>query len=446
MKKIYYCALIFSCVLYSCGTMVYTYTEQPVRRTPPPPNPIVTTQVITDQVFYDELDPYGQWIDFPDYGYVWKPNVQADFRPYSTNGQWAYTTEGWTWVSEYSWGWAPFHYGRWFFDDYYGWLWLPGHQWAPAWVTWGQSGNYYGWAPIPPRVDINTGWRPRDNDWCYVRAEHINQNHVNNYIIQNNYNVVNNTVIVNNYYNQNNRNPHPEYYNRGPNIIQVQNITNVKIQQVTINERVNPGQTTINNNQITVYRPSINSNNQQTINKPIPQHVGIYNRDNGNQQQSRWNNDGNRQNSGQLNNPNQVAQPAPIPGNNYNPVNQPQQNQRQWNNPNQVTQPAPISGNNNNPVNQPQQTVGQGGNSTQQPQRPGNVQWNIQKQQQVPQQAPVQPQNPVNNPTINIVPRPPVNNQPNTGPVKAFIKNPNPKPASAPPPKPVDNNKKPLDN
>ena len=32
------------------------------------------------------------------------------------------------------------------------------------------------------------------------------------------------------------------------------------------------------------------------------------------------------------------------------------------------------------------------------------------------------------------------------GPVKAFIKNPNPKPATAPPPKPVDNNKNPLEN
>src|ERR1035437_7764539 len=78
------------------------------------------------QVFYDELSPYGQWIDYPDYGYVWLPNVDSDFRPYDTNGYWVYSDYGWTWVSNYSWGWAPFHYGNWFYDGSYGWLWEPG--------------------------------------------------------------------------------------------------------------------------------------------------------------------------------------------------------------------------------------------------------------------------------------------------------------------------------
>ena len=26
------------------------------------------------------------------------------FTPYSTNGYWVFTNEGWTWVSDYSWG------------------------------------------------------------------------------------------------------------------------------------------------------------------------------------------------------------------------------------------------------------------------------------------------------------------------------------------------------
>ncbi|MBK7028485.1 MAG: hypothetical protein IPH45_04430 [Bacteroidales bacterium] len=104
---------------------------------------------ITFQSFYDELSPYGDWIYMPDYGYVWRPFFDRPdaFRPYSSGGDWVYTEYGWTWVSDYSWGWAPFHYGRWQFDDYLGWMWLPGYDWAPAWVTWGSYGNYWGWAP-----------------------------------------------------------------------------------------------------------------------------------------------------------------------------------------------------------------------------------------------------------------------------------------------------------
>ena len=139
-------------VLTGCSPLVITYQpsdNQPQQGYNDPQQ--------TNQVFYDELSPYGQWIDYPDYGYVWQPNVDQDFRPYDTNGYWVYTDYGWTWASNFSWGWAPFHYGNWFYDDGYGWLWKPGQQWAPAWVTWGQSGDYYGWAPAPPRADLK--WR-----------------------------------------------------------------------------------------------------------------------------------------------------------------------------------------------------------------------------------------------------------------------------------------------
>src|SRR5665647_1119392 len=71
---------------------------------------------VSFQVFYDELSPYGYWVDNPDYGYVWVPNVAPGFTPYGSNGYWVFTNEGWTWVSNYPWGWAPFHYGRWFYD------------------------------------------------------------------------------------------------------------------------------------------------------------------------------------------------------------------------------------------------------------------------------------------------------------------------------------------
>ncbi len=83
------------------------------------------------QTFYDELEPYGTWVNYPRYGYVWRYRLATtDFRPYSTNGRWVYTDDGWTWVSDYDWGWAPFHYGRWLYDDELGWLWVPGNEWA----------------------------------------------------------------------------------------------------------------------------------------------------------------------------------------------------------------------------------------------------------------------------------------------------------------------------
>ena len=90
---------------------------------------------VSFQFFYDQLSPYGQWIDNPEFGYVWIPDAGPGFVPYATEGNWVLTGFGWTWVSGYPWGWATFHYGRWYFDNYYGWIWIPGDEWAPAWVV-----------------------------------------------------------------------------------------------------------------------------------------------------------------------------------------------------------------------------------------------------------------------------------------------------------------------
>jgi hypothetical protein len=101
--------------------------------------------------FYDELAPYGRWIDCR-YGQCWVPaRVAADWQPY-TNGQWVYTEYGWTWMSDDPWGGNPYHYGTWTSLDLYGWCWVPGTVWAPAWVTWSYSNNYIGWAPLPPTI------------------------------------------------------------------------------------------------------------------------------------------------------------------------------------------------------------------------------------------------------------------------------------------------------
>ena len=110
---------------------------------------------VSFQLFYDDLSPHGYWVDNRDYGNVWVPNVSPGFTPYATNGHWVFTNAGWTWFSDYPWGWAPFHYGRWYNDPFYGPMWVPGNEWGPGWVTWRSSAGYYGWAPIRPGISIN---------------------------------------------------------------------------------------------------------------------------------------------------------------------------------------------------------------------------------------------------------------------------------------------------
>ncbi|MEI8280226.1 MAG: DUF6600 domain-containing protein, partial [Bacteroidota bacterium] len=129
------------------------------------------------ETFYDELAPYGQWISDPQYGYVWSPYVDPGFRPYYSEGYWAMTEYGNTWVSNYPWGWAAFHYGRWTYDNYYGWLWIPDSVWAPSWVCWRHGSGYYGWAPLGPGLNIEISFGPRyncpDDWWIFIPPQYI---------------------------------------------------------------------------------------------------------------------------------------------------------------------------------------------------------------------------------------------------------------------------------
>src|SRR5439155_12885000 len=73
--------------------------------------------------FYNNLSG-GSWIEVGDYGYCWQPDVAVDnndWRPYS-DGYWAYTDDGWTWVSYEDFGWATYHYGRWAHLTDVGWV------------------------------------------------------------------------------------------------------------------------------------------------------------------------------------------------------------------------------------------------------------------------------------------------------------------------------------
>ena len=101
--------------------------------------------------FFDQLQPYGRWIEDEDYGYVFVPKRRgAGWRPYQ-EGRWTWTDDyGWYWESSEPFGWATYHYGRWDYSPDYGWYWVPGDTWSPAWVTFRVGGGAVGWAPIAP--------------------------------------------------------------------------------------------------------------------------------------------------------------------------------------------------------------------------------------------------------------------------------------------------------
>lgn len=160
--------------------------------------------------FYSTLSPYGEWIEIDYNVYAWRPmNTGYNWQPYS-NGNWTYTTRGWYWDSYEPYGWAVYHYGRWYYDDYYGWMWVPGYTWAPAWVEWRYDDSYIGWAPLPPYADFSPGfgihfsihWNSPYRHWRFVRINHFCNIHINNYYVSSNnvHDIYNRTKYRTNYY------------------------------------------------------------------------------------------------------------------------------------------------------------------------------------------------------------------------------------------------------
>ncbi len=124
--------------------------------------------VVVDE-FDAALSPWGHWL-YVDGVRVWRPHawvVGSAFTPYGTHGHWVHTDHGWSFESDFDWGWATFHYGRWMHLRSDGWVWVPGTRWAPAWVTWRHGGGYIGWAPMAP------DWVVVDSPWVFVQTRHF---------------------------------------------------------------------------------------------------------------------------------------------------------------------------------------------------------------------------------------------------------------------------------
>lgn len=348
--------------------------------------------VVSYQTFYDELSPYGQWVEDPEYGHVWVPNESPGFRPYATNGHWAMTEYGNMWVSDDPFGWATYHYGRWTYNSYYGWVWIPGHEWAPAWVSWRSGGGYYGWAPMGPGYTPGGVYDYPENYWVFVGPEYLYRpnvynyyepRHVRRYIRETNY--INETYADNNY--------HATYY-YGPRREVIERETHQPVQVYQVSNAGSSRESAVRGNTVQVYRPTVNGETRQTARpantiratQPVgrPQEIS---RNEGNRQpqfrqeiQQRQNN-----NTGVVGPRNQQQQQynqqqnRPQPQNNQQQMNRPQPQQQQQYKPQPQQQQ-------NRPQLQQQQ-------NRPQPQRQPQQQQNRQQPQQRPQPQPRQQSN-----------------------------------------------------
>jgi len=234
-------AMIF---LLGAGTWLTTQTAQAHRG-------------ISVQVFYDDLRPYGTWVDSPEYGYVWVPDVEPGFQPYGTSGYWTYTIYGWTWVSHYRWGWAPFHYGRWYFDNWYGWVWVPGYEWGPGWVSWRHCDGYFGWAPLTPgfhvTVNVNVNINIPAPYWVFLPERHFGRHDMDRYYtgrvdndrLYRRSSVMGGTLA--------DRETNARYY-AGPEVREVSRATGRDFKPVEVRETDRPGQA-MREGRMEVYRP-----------------------------------------------------------------------------------------------------------------------------------------------------------------------------------------------
>src|SRR5438477_10498064 len=198
--------------------------------------------------FYNNLESYGDWIETGDYGYVFHPREaesSRSWRPY-TNGRWVYSDAGWTWISEEPFGWATYHYGRWTRLRGIGWVWVPGQQWAPAWVSWRKGNDYVGWAPLPPeaRFDQRTGihnWSDNYYDigpdqYCFVATREFGAQRAESTILppERNVAIVNQTTNVTNITYNN-----TTIVNEGPNYEELRSTSRAPVQRYRLERNAN---------------------------------------------------------------------------------------------------------------------------------------------------------------------------------------------------------------
>ena len=189
--------------------------------------------------FRAPLAPSGTWISVGTYGQCWRPaSVSVEWRPYC-NGHWVWTDCGWYWESDEPWSWACYHYGYWVYDPTYFWIWVPGIEWAPAWVSWRVGGGYIGWAPYAPSGISVAVTGPQ---YVFVQSGHFTEPVRPSTVVINNTTIINQTRVVNNM-RQETRTvagsaPQKVFVNEGPGVDAVQKATGKRLEARPVRELV----------------------------------------------------------------------------------------------------------------------------------------------------------------------------------------------------------------
>jgi len=249
--------------------------QEPTRQPMQPVTRTTATDVGVDAgadyaMFYEKLEPHGTWIDTPQYGAIWQPAPRytpVGWQPY-TRGSWTYADVGWTWVSAEPFGWATYHYGRWSNVSNRGWCWIPGNQWAPAWVSWRTGSDYVGWAPLPAqtrfrgnRISVQFGndFDSGPGNYCFVPSRFFGSSSVYRHVVPN----VQNTVIIADTVNVTNL-VRADYIviNQGPDYTTLNRVatTPIRTARIVRNQQVPPGNTpgaTWSGNQLTMQAPAV---------------------------------------------------------------------------------------------------------------------------------------------------------------------------------------------
>jgi hypothetical protein len=168
------------------------------------------------------------------------------------------TDYGNTWVSDYPWGWAPFHYGRWVYDGYYGWVWAPDEVWGPAWVDWRIGGGVYGWAPLAPGISISFafggGYYCPNDWWVFVPQRYVLSPSFRDYYYGPRYsaNYIRSTTVINNTYINNGTT-----YISGPRAQEIQKATGRAVPRRSISSLSRPGTTSVSGSSVSLYHPRV---------------------------------------------------------------------------------------------------------------------------------------------------------------------------------------------
>ncbi|MES2571613.1 MAG: DUF6600 domain-containing protein [Verrucomicrobiota bacterium] len=241
--------------------------------------------------FYDALDPLGDWIEMEKYGYVWQPREAQNprWRPY-TDGNWAWTNYGWTWSSKEKFGWATYHYGRWARVKRIGWVWVPGSEWAPAWVSWRRSDQYIGWAPLPPDAHSGSGFTAavdRNYDigpgnYSFVPVETFGEPTYVGRVVEpeRNVTIINQTVNVTKVTYRTVENK-TAVFNAGPEINVIESRSRLPIRKLTVEKVAGQGPSTQKGNVLELSAPEIPANSKPVKPLKVRDHAKVSEVDNG---------------------------------------------------------------------------------------------------------------------------------------------------------------------